>query len=65
MVLKEEHTTLRFPMVKFENGVQMLVANMPDDFALIVCEQYTLEDMGWNDNHQHPNNYWSRDIIKT
>jgi len=64
-VLKEEITALRFPRFKNGDGVQKLVAGMPDDQALREWEQYTLEDMRWNDNHQRPIKYWSRDIIKS
>jgi len=63
-VLKEDNTTLHFP--SFENGddVQKLVASMPNDLALGEWELHTLEDMKWNDNHQRPIKYWSRDFIK-
>jgi len=64
-VLKEENTTLRFPSCKNRDGVQKLVASMPDDLALGEWELHTLEDMRWNDNHQHPIKFWSRDIIKS
>jgi len=62
-VLKEENTALRFPSFKNEEGVQKLVASVPDDLALGEWELHTLKDMRWNDNHQHPIKYWSRDII--
>jgi len=64
-VLKDENTALQFP--SFTNGdcVQELVASMPDDQALGEWELHTLQDMRWNDNHQHPIKYWSRDIIKS
>jgi hypothetical protein len=64
-VLKEENTTLRFPSFKNGDGVQNLVASMPDNQALGEWELHTLEDMRWNDNHQRPIKYGSRDIIKT
>ena len=64
-VLKEENTALRFPSFKNGDGVQKLVASMPDDQALGEWELHTLEDMRWNDNHQRPIKYWSRDIIKS
>jgi len=64
-VLKEENTALRFPSFKNGGGVQNLVAAMPDDQALREWELHTLEDMRWNDNHQHPIKYWNRDIIKS
>jgi len=63
-VLKEENTTLRFPSFKNGDGVQKLVASMPDDQALGEWELHTLEDMRWNDNHQRPIKYWSQDVIK-
>jgi len=64
-VLKEENTALRFPRFKNGDGVQKVVASMPDDQALGEWELHTLEDMRWNDNHQRPIKYWSRDIIKS
>jgi hypothetical protein len=63
-ILQEENTALRFPRFKSRDGVQKLLATMPDDSALAVWELPTLEDMRWNDNHQRPIKYWSRDIIK-
>ena len=51
-VLKEENTTLRFPSFKNGDGIQKLVASIPDDHALWECELHTLHDMRWNDNHQ-------------
>jgi len=64
-LLKEDNTGLHFP--SFENGIgiQMVVASMPDDQALGEWELRTLEDMRWNDNHQHPIKYCSREIIKS
>jgi len=64
-MLKEEYTTLRFPSFKNGDGVQQLMATMPDDLALEEWELHTLHDMRWNDNHQRPIKYWSRDIIKS
>jgi len=64
-VLKEENTSRRFPSFKNGDGVQKLVASMPGDQALEEWEPHTLEDMRWNDNHQRPIKYWSRDIIKS
>jgi len=64
-VLKEENTALHFPSFKNVDGVQKLVASMPDDLALGEWELHTLEDMKWNDNHQRPIKYWSRGIIKS
>jgi len=63
-MLKEENTTLRFPSFTNGDGVKKPVASMPDDQALMEWELHTLEDMRWNDNHQRPIKYWSRDIIK-
>jgi hypothetical protein len=63
-VLKEENTALRFPSFINGDGIQMLMAYMPDDLALGEWELHTLEDMRLNDNHQRPIKYWSRDIIK-
>jgi len=64
-VLNKENKALRFPNYKNGDGVQKLVASMPDDQALLQWEQHTLEDMRWNDNHQRPIKYWSRDITKS
>jgi hypothetical protein len=64
-VLKEENTALCFPSFKNGDCVQKLVATMPDNQALGEWELHTLEDMKWNDNHQRPIKYWSRDIIKS
>jgi len=64
-VLKEENTALRFPSFKNGDGVQKPVASTPDDLALGEWELHTLEDMKWNDNHQRPIKYWSRDIIQS
>jgi hypothetical protein len=44
-VLKEEDTTLRFRSFKNSDGIQQLVASMPDDQALGEWEVHTLEDM--------------------
>jgi len=64
-VLKEENTSLRFPSVNNGDGVQKLLASIPDDQALGEWELHTLEEMRWNDNHQRTIKYWSRDIIKS
>jgi hypothetical protein len=58
-LLKEEDTALRFPSFKNRDGVQKLVASMPDDQALGECKLHTLEYMRWNGNHQRPIKYWS------
>jgi hypothetical protein len=50
-MLKEENTTLRFPRFKHEDGVQKLMASMPDDLDLGEWELHTLDDMKWNENH--------------
>ena len=63
-VLKEQNTALRFPSFKHADGVQNLMASMPDHQALRVWELHTLEDMRWNDNHQCPIKYCSKDIIE-
>jgi len=64
-MLKEENTALRFPSFKNGDGVQKLVASMPEDLAFGEWELHTLEDMKCNHNHQRPIKYWSQDIIKT
>jgi len=64
-VLQEGNTILRFPSIKKGDCVQKLVASMPDDQALGQWELHTLEDMRWNDNHQHLIKYWSQDMIKS
>jgi len=63
-MLKEENTALRFPSFENGNGVQKLIASMPDNQALGEWELHTLNDMRWNDNHQCRIISWSRDIIK-
>jgi hypothetical protein len=63
--LKKENTNLRFRSFKNGDGVQNLVASMQDDLALGDWVLHTLQDMGWNDNHERPIEYWSRDIIKS
>jgi hypothetical protein len=62
-MLKEENTALHFPIFINWDGVQKLVARMPDDQVLREWELHTLEGMRWNDNHQRSIKYWSRDII--
>jgi len=64
-VLQEENTPLCFPSSKNGDGVEQLVATMPDDLALGEWELHTPEDMKWDDNHQRRNKYWGRDIIKS
>jgi len=64
-VLKEENTALRFLGFNNGNGIQKLVASMPDNWAIGDWELDPLEDMKWNDNHQCPMKFWSRDIIKS
>jgi len=64
-VLKEGNTALHFPYSKKKDGVQKLVASMPDDQALGEWDLHTLEDMRWNDNHQRPIKYCSQDINKS
>jgi hypothetical protein len=64
-VLKEDNTALRFPSFKNGDGVQKLGASMPDDLDLGEWELPTLEHMRWNDNHQCPIKFWSRDIINS
>jgi hypothetical protein len=64
-VLKEKNTALGFPRFKNGEGVQKHGASMPHDQALGEWKLHTLEDMRWNDNHQWPIKYWSRDIIRT
>jgi hypothetical protein len=44
-VLKEENSALRFPRFKNGDGVQKLVASMPDDHAIGEWELHTLEDI--------------------
>ena len=63
-MLKDVNTALRFPSFKNGDGIQKLVASMPDDQALGEWELHTLQDMRWNDNHQRPIKYWSQDISK-
>jgi hypothetical protein len=63
--LKEENTALRFPSFKNGDGIQQVIATMPDNLALGEWGLHTPEDMRWNDNPQCPIIYWSRDIIKS
>jgi len=64
-VLREENTALHFPSFNNGDGVQKLVASMPDDQALGEWELHTLKDMRCDDSHQPQIIYWSRDIIKS
>jgi len=64
-LLKEENTTLCVPSFKNGDGVQKLMARMPDNQALGEWKLHTLDDMRWNDNLQRPTKYWSQDIIKS
>jgi hypothetical protein len=64
-VLKEENTSLHFQSFKNGDGGQKWVASMPDDLALGEWELHNLEDIRWNDTHQRPIKYCSRDIIKS
>jgi len=57
IVLKVENIALHFPSFNKWDGVQKLMASMPDDQALGEWELYTFKDMRWNDNHQHPIKY--------
>jgi len=57
--LKKENTALHFPSCKNGDGVQKLVACIPDDQALGEWELHTLEDIRWNENHQRTIKYWS------
>jgi len=61
---QDEHTALHFQLFTNGDGVQKLVANMPDAQAHGDWELHTLQDMRWNDYHQRPIKYWSRVIIK-
>jgi len=56
-VLTGENTALHFQSFKNRDGVQKLVASMPDDLALREWELHTFGDMKWNNNHQHPIKY--------
>jgi len=64
-VLKEENTPLHVPSFGNSDSIQKLVASVPDDLALWEWELHALEDMKWNDNHQRPIKYCSRDINKS
>jgi hypothetical protein len=63
-VLKEENTALHFPSFKNGDGVQKLVASLPDDPALGEWELHTFWDTKWNGNHKCPMKYCSQDIVK-
>jgi hypothetical protein len=56
-VLKEENNTLHCPSFKSSDGIQKLVASMPDDQAPGQWEPHTLENMRLSDYHQHPIKY--------
>jgi hypothetical protein len=58
-MLNEQITGVHFPGFTNGDGIQKLEASMPDDVAPMEWDLHTLEDMRWNDNHQHPINYWS------
>jgi len=58
-VLKEDNTARRFPSFKYGDGVQTLVARMPDDQALREWHIQTVEDMRCNDNNKRLIKYWS------
>jgi hypothetical protein len=64
-VLTEENTHLHFPSFTNGDGIQKLVASLPEDQALGEWELLTLKDMSWNDNQQRPIKYLSRDIVKS
>jgi hypothetical protein len=63
-VLKEESTTLNFPSFKNGDAIQIPGVAVPVDQASGEWELHTLEDIKWNDNHQHPITYWREDNIK-
>jgi hypothetical protein len=64
-MLEEENTALHFASFNNGDGIQKLFASMPDDLPHGEWELHTLDDMKWNDNHQRPIKYWSRNIIKS
>jgi hypothetical protein len=64
-VLKEENTAVHCRRFKNGDGIQKLVASMSADLDFGEWDLHTLEDLKWNDNHQHPMKYWSRDIINS
>jgi hypothetical protein len=45
IVLKKQNTALHFPSFKNGDGIQKLVASMPDNQALGEWELHTLDDM--------------------
>ena len=50
-MMKEANTPVRFPSFKNGDGMQKLVASIPDEQALGKWERHTLEDMRCNENH--------------
>jgi hypothetical protein len=62
-MLQEENSTLRLPSFQHGDAEHNPMDSMPDDQPLGEWELHALEDMRWNDSHQHPIKYWSRDII--
>jgi hypothetical protein len=63
-VLQEENSVLCFPWYNNGDGLVKLMASMPNDQAPGEWELHTLQDWRWNENHQCPIKYWSRDISK-
>jgi hypothetical protein len=63
--LKGANLALHFRSFENWDGVQMLVANMPDDEADGEWKVHTLKEMRLNDTNQHLVKYWSQDIINS
>jgi len=64
-ILKVENTALGFPSFNNGDGIQKLVAGMPDDQAHREWELSTLKNIRWNYNDQCPLKCCSRVIIKS
>jgi hypothetical protein len=50
-VLKKANTAVRFPSFNNGDGIQKLVAGMPENLTRGEWELHTFEDMKWNGNH--------------
>ena len=64
-VQREEYTTLCVICFNNRDGMQKLMACMPDDEALGKFKLHVLKDMRWNVNYQCLIKYWSGNIIRS
>jgi hypothetical protein len=61
-VPKKESTVLDFQRFSSRNGIQKLLACIPDDQALSEWKRYTLNGIWQHDCSKHPIKYCSQDI---